>query len=597
MDIQFAIDPYAVLTYMVSYVGKDETGMTEFLKEVLKKHEDADLEEKLRFLKIAYLTHRQIGQPEAIYRLFPHMRLTDSSITTIFVQSSTPEQRQHFFRKIVDKNTEDFTDDLKVTEENDDNDDNENHQDSQNKHSSKGVKIEGKEGSFQQTLSISDKYAGRPEFLEQITLAQFATSYEPCSKVRKNVRWNSELNISDEFSVDMKIIGLEDEEDIYLPKYINLKDSMGYMRLRGKRIVLRFHSSKKKETHEGFYSEMFLFSHWRMEVTELHPDDPEECQKAYEVRFEEIKRVREDFFHGEEVLNLLEFGDISDKVPQHIIDELDNQGAQDQADAEEEGLVDDPDFVTFQWQGDDDEQPKSKRKENLDCAKFKRITLPSNEHLIAMTRQLVTEQKIILRDVIKYCKSVRRARDSQHVKISPIRMIIHGGAGTGKTFLNKVLAYHAEKILRQPGDHPDKPRVLLCAPTGKAASLIGGITLHKAFSLQFDNKHHGLSDKQLAEFRSHFEELRLIIIDEMSLMDADKLYQILMRLREVLQNEGLFGNIAIILVGDILQVSQNQSSEIIMILIFHHYICSYDQSTDHTSFKGLTILTSNHSMM
>ena len=52
-------------------------------------------------------------------------------------------------------------------------------------------------------------------------------------------------------------------------------------------------------------------------------------------------------------------------------------------------------------------------------------------------------------------------------------MIVHGGAGNGKSAVIKVAAIHAEKILRQSGSHPNKPRVLILGPTGKAASLIG----------------------------------------------------------------------------------------------------------------------------
>ena len=37
----------------------------------------------------------------------------------------------------------------------------------------------------------------------------------------------------------------------------------------------------------------------------------------------------------------------------------------------------------------------------------------------------------------------------------------------------KAMSVHAEKILRKADDKPNHPRVLLCAFTGKAASLIG----------------------------------------------------------------------------------------------------------------------------
>ena len=45
--------------------------------------------------------------------------------------------------------------------------------------------------------------------------------------------------------------------------------------------------------------------------------------------------------------------------------------------------------------------------------------------------------------------------------------------GVGKSAIIKAMSMHAEKILRKAGDKANHPRVLRCAFTGKAASLIG----------------------------------------------------------------------------------------------------------------------------
>ena len=118
------------------------------------------------------------------------------------------------------------------------------------------------------------------------------------------------------------------------------------------------------------------------------------------------------------------------------------------------------------------------------------------------------------------------------------------------------MSLHAEKILRKSGDSPNHPRVLVCAPTGKAASLVGGITLHSAFDFKFGLEHRALSDKSLAKFRDNFKHLKLVIIDEVSLLGADMLYKIHLRLCEVMQvnPRNLFANIAVVLVGDLLQL-------------------------------------------
>ena len=83
------------------------------------------------------------------------------------------------------------------------------------------------------------------------------------------------------------------------------------------------------------------------------------------------------------------------------------------------------------------------------------------------------------------------------------------------------------------------------------------MTLHSAFDFNFNGRiHEALSDKKLAEFRNNLADLKLVIIDEMSMVDSDKLYKIHRRLCEVLQYDitELFANVGIVLVGDLLQV-------------------------------------------
>ncbi len=83
-----------------------------------------------------------------------------------------------------------------------------------------------------------------------------------------------------------------------------------------------------------------------------------------------------------------------------------------------------------------------------------------------------------------------------------------------------------------------------------------GVTLHFALNFKFGNEQPPLSDQKLAEFRQSLSELRLIIIDEMSLLGADMLYNIHVRLCEIKQTKKTvpFGGVGIILVGDLMQL-------------------------------------------
>ena len=53
--------------------------------------------------------------------------------------------------------------------------------------------------------------------------------------------------------------------------------------------------------------------------------------------------------------------------------------------------------------------------------------------------------------------------------------------GVGKSATIKAVAQQAEKILTKEGQHPNHPRVLLCAWTGKASHLIGKSHKNHAF--------------------------------------------------------------------------------------------------------------------
>ena len=63
------------------------------------------------------------------------------------------------------------------------------------------------------------------------------------------------------------------------------------------------------------------------------------------------------------------------------------------------------------------------------------------------------------------------ARLSTYMLIS--KLLLLGGGGVGKSYLIRVISQYVDKTLTRIGDHPNRPKVILLAPTGIAASLIG----------------------------------------------------------------------------------------------------------------------------
>ena len=60
------------------------------------------------------------------------------------------------------------------------------------------------------------------------------------------------------------------------------------------------------------------------------------------------------------------------------------------------------------------------------------------DQLLADTRQLVSEQQIALNRMIGYCKQLVKCQNSkQSTKLEIPYLVIHGGAGTGKSTIIK----------------------------------------------------------------------------------------------------------------------------------------------------------------
>merc|ERR1712016_416057 len=143
--------------------------------------------------------------------------------------------------------------------------------------------------------------------------------------------------------------------------------------------------------------------------------------------------------------------------------------------------------------------------------------------------------------------------DSTHIISalqSPPLVIVHGGAGSGKSRVINSLYAMMSNILQQPGDDPNLPYVVLTSFTGAASANINGQTLHSLFGFKFGTTFLSLSERQRAEKRALFKNLKCIIIDEISMVSADLFYNLDLRLREIKPEKGdrPFGGVSVFVV-------------------------------------------------
>ena len=111
-----------------------------------------------------------------------------------------------------------------------------------------------------------------------------------------------------------------------------------------------------------------------------------------------------------------------------------------------------------------------------------------------------------------------------------------------------------QTILQHPGDSPEQPYVLKTAFTGTAASNIGGLTLTSTFKFGYGNEFTAMKDRDRDRVKLELQRLVMVMIDEVSFVKSDMLYQMNLRLQEVKESTKIFGKVAIFCFGDICQL-------------------------------------------
>src|SRR6478736_7548212 len=122
-------------------------------------------------------------------------------------------------------------------------------------------------------------------------------------------------------------------------------------------------------------------------------------------------------------------------------------------------------------------------------------------------------------------------------------VFVTGRAGTGKSTLLNHLNWNTQK------------QIVICAPTGVAALNVGGQTIHSLFRLPIGViADHDI--EQSDELRKLLNSIETLVIDEVSMVNADLLDAIDRSLRQARgpTNEA-FGGVQVILFGDPYQLA------------------------------------------
>ena len=228
IDVQYILDAYACVMYVASYLTKDEKGMGELLKQTCKEHEDRDIKKMLKRVGTVFLNHRELSAQEAAYRILsiPMKRL---SRTVVFVNTDARSDRVAVLK----------TKEQLFGRDDDDPD------------------------IFQ--TNMIDRYAARPNSLENLCLAEFAANY------RTNYNADSSGDVLPKILDDLDDNNQNQNRDRdNYPKTIKLREETGSMNKRRNEAVIRFRNySEEKEPENYSRAKLMLYFPWRNEEPDL----------------------------------------------------------------------------------------------------------------------------------------------------------------------------------------------------------------------------------------------------------------------------------------------------------------------------------------
>ena len=395
LDIQFCYDGYAIVTYLTDYITKTDAGVTKALQKTVNETKDCNDFDRLNKMKRAYFTQRQVSSAEAVYRLVDGLHLTASSVQSKFVATGFPENRSGFYRKVNGGDND----------EDEDNDDDEMEWEENFEDDGRVISIPGREGKFKKASEIHVKYANRPNQLETMCLAQFATTYN-YSKKPANVVFSE--NVSEEKGC-LEIYGTKEK----VPKYIRLKKN-GYMQARTSPFIMRIHSSKKKKADEGKYSELLLYCPWRNEE-ELR----ERFNDTFNENYDIIMRNKQEIYPNSNMID--EMRDIiennNDTRPKHLCEMIDPAGEQENLDDME---IQEPLDTSELPQ----EEPAPINVKPVGLL-FKKIEVQEHDVLLDMARGLSFEQRIVFDLIVQFCKAILRSKKAT-IRIDAPNIIVTG---------------------------------------------------------------------------------------------------------------------------------------------------------------------------
>jgi hypothetical protein len=295
---------------------------------------------------------------------------------------------------------------------------------------------------------------------------------------------------------------------------IPLKNNKGFIRRISKMAVLRYYLNynNDEDLARGL---LIMFKPFRDEMQDIHVQDVKQILAASADLIERKRSIFEKY-----------------KLMTDLISTIQTQ-AKEKEDKENDEEEECADMETTSPKDIAEFNKWAKNQASKDLSKFKNLTdVVDISQLRLNISSLNDQQRRLFDDFTERCIST-------DVNEQPVYLFVAGNAGTGKSFLVKLLIEAVKMIKIKAGDDLKKPPVIVMAPTANAAFIIGGKTIDSVLGfLPVDgNRYTQASPGKMAMMKFEFEDVHVIFCDEISMVGSMKLLRINYRLQDLVDGD------------------------------------------------------------
>ena len=319
------------------------------------------------------------------------------------------------------------------------------------------------------------------------------------------------------------------------------------MRKRIRPCVMRYHKVSKLEDSEKYYLTILqLYMPWKTDI------DLKGNFDTYEEKFNTVKKdimanISKHDINFEKNLD----NDLNTFLDRPVSD-TDNSDTESEKDDENEYNMIHPDIIDVNV----DDYTNDIRQ--VPSSSINDLSMPITTYY-DLCSKLNEKQLELFYFIFKHAIQTKLA-DINGLEIpSPFKIFLSGGAGVGKSFLVKLITETLKRTLKEPTQNfADQPSVIVTASTGKAAANIEGTTVHTAFKLPLYGKCSStikkLSDKQISDLQIKFKFLKVLLIDEVSMVGQKTFENLNIELQKINRKNQSFGGVSVLLIGDFFQL-------------------------------------------